>query len=865
MRGTLTPTKITAWLDCAHYLTLSDRLAAGSISKDDLGSAGSMARMLMDKGIVHEQHLLDAYRLQGLDVFDAGDLRSRHMSFEEWVEQCEGVLTAGHDVVFQMPFTHNGMRGVADFLERFDDRTGAPAYEPVDAKLARNEAKPGHVLQLCFYADAIEEQTGHRPIDVHVALGSGRRESVRLASVDAYWRRLRGQLDTALAAGPVADTRPQPCAHCDFCEFQPVCDQQWRDEDSLVFVANLRADDRSALETAEVITMRQLSSIEHPVEEIEQARLRRAVEQAGLQVESRNAPDDPPAFRVLEIDPNAVEPVGFALLPEPSEGDVFLDFEGHPFWKPDAELFFLFGLIEADPSGPGGWSFRKWWAHSKEEERDAAGALIAYLVERRERFPDMHVYHYNHTERSGLERLTDQHVSEVDLDVLIQTGAFVDLYRVVLGAVQIGAESYSLKEAEKLTGYVRVAGIEKGAGAVVEYEKWMGDGDDSRLEQIRAYNDDDVRATRGVRDWLVAQRPDGISWRSSVFDRPEADMELDDRVRRLHEFPPGSTEYLMGDLLGYWRREKRAVSAQVFLQATAELATQSKSPGTVCGLSVVDLETAVSARTYRALSWKRATLQYPEQEISTEICADSKLVEVGADGTWSFFEVLVVDQDLRTIEVKWPKDRDEDDHPSVLVEYDWVTEGAKSTALASVADALLSRGSNSVAHALLTRSLPTFVDGAGPAGGAFSTELEDILSWSMELDQTVVPIQGPPGTGKTYTGSHIIRNLAKNRLRVGVTAMSHGAIENLVEAVVDRYEEAGDAGSLRLVQKTKDGTTGLNHITATGSNSLAASSEFDVTAGTTWMFANDKLRDNPVDVLVVDEAGQLALADLAGC
>ena len=34
------------------------------------------------------------------------------------------------------------------------------SYEPVDAKLARVEAKPGHVLQLCFYADAIEAVTG---------------------------------------------------------------------------------------------------------------------------------------------------------------------------------------------------------------------------------------------------------------------------------------------------------------------------------------------------------------------------------------------------------------------------------------------------------------------------------------------------------------------------------------------------------------------------------------------------------------------------------------------------------------------------------------------------------------------------------
>ena len=40
----------------------------------------------------------------------------------------------------------------------------------------------------------------------------------------------------------------------------------------------------------------------------------------------------------------------------------------------------------------------------------------------------MHVYHYNHTERSALERLARDHViGEAALDELVQTGLFVDL------------------------------------------------------------------------------------------------------------------------------------------------------------------------------------------------------------------------------------------------------------------------------------------------------------------------------------------------------------------------------------------------------------------------------------------------------
>ena len=131
---------------------------------------------------------------------------------------------AGWDVIYQMPFVHDGMRGIADFVVRVEDpETGAVSYEPVDAKLARVEAKPGHVLQLCFYADAIEALTGVRPRRMHLWLGSGHVEPLTVDEFSPYWRRLRGQLARALAAGPVEGTVPEPCPHCTFCEFFDLC------------------------------------------------------------------------------------------------------------------------------------------------------------------------------------------------------------------------------------------------------------------------------------------------------------------------------------------------------------------------------------------------------------------------------------------------------------------------------------------------------------------------------------------------------------------------------------------------------------------------------------------------------------------
>ena len=70
----------------------------------------------------------------------------------------------------------------------------------MDAKLARIDAKPGHILQLCFYADAIEQMTGRRPRRMHLWLGSGRLETLDVAAFAPYWRRIRTQLASVLAS-----------------------------------------------------------------------------------------------------------------------------------------------------------------------------------------------------------------------------------------------------------------------------------------------------------------------------------------------------------------------------------------------------------------------------------------------------------------------------------------------------------------------------------------------------------------------------------------------------------------------------------------------------------------------------------------
>ena len=251
-------------------------------------------------------------------------------------------------MIYQMPFIHGGVRAVADFLERVDLPDGRIGNEPVDAKLTRVDAKPGHVLQLCFYADAINTLTGIDPEHMHILLGNKNRQTSRVNEFRPYWRRLRGQLTTALDAGPEASTTPEKCAHCEFCEFYPLCDKQWRDDDSLTFIPGIRRAERDALDVSGVAKLAELAEFTANVAGIRPQRQTWLVRQAALQVQARLAGDDELPHELIEVGDDARLGHGLELMPLPDDGDVFLDFEGHPFWHPDTSLFFLFGLIERD-------------------------------------------------------------------------------------------------------------------------------------------------------------------------------------------------------------------------------------------------------------------------------------------------------------------------------------------------------------------------------------------------------------------------------------------------------------------------------------------------------------------------------------
>jgi uncharacterized protein len=110
----------------------------------------------------------------------------------------------------------------------------------------------------------------------------------------------------------------------------------------------------------------------------------------------------------------------------------------------------------------------------------------------------------------------------------------------------------------------------------------------------------------------------------------------------------------------------------------------------------------------------------------------------------------------------------------------------------------------------------------------------------------------------------MIRELVRSGRQVGVTANSHKVIRKLLSEVLKDADFPIRAGHLARAEDVEE-TTEPGPILALASNDEASEAllagTVDVLGGTAWMWARPEFVD-AVDVLFVDEAGQMSLANV---
>jgi uncharacterized protein len=890
---------------CRHLTRLDLAHARRQTSPFKVWDLGFQA--LVERGGVHEQAVLQEFRNRGLVILD---LTTDEDHRPDGATATTRAIGDRVDVIYQGTLLSNDRLGLPDFLVRTDvlSAGGDPElYEVVDAKLARS-AKARALLQTAFYSRLLASLQARPPRLMHLALGDGRFESFRVDDFAAYERQVERMLDRFVADDPgtypLVDTYPEPAEHCAVCRWRFDCVRRRRDDDDLSLVASMTSRQRLLLKREGLATRRGLACLPTPPThpKLGKASLQRAHRQAQLQVEREDTGGLPHELREAERhdDGAPVMDRGLLALPEPTEGDLFFDIEGARFYSEDSSemgLQYLFGVVDTAETDDGRPSYHAIWAFDRSDEKRAFEEIVDFFAERLARNPHLHVYHYNHYEPTSLDHLTELHqtreevlgrlmgrfaIREDEIDQMLRGRMFVDLYRVVRQGVLCGVESYSIKRLEDYYGFSRDVPLNEVNEQMLGFEQRLDEGTAREAVEaqrtIQGYNEDDCRSTFELRGWLERLRVELVA--TLGFDPgrpvpPELEEEpRDPEVGRLWDGlmssvpgePAERTEEeaaraLIADLLEFHRRDAKPQWWAYFHRKSLTDEDLLGQRDAIAGL-VFEADDGPITKQSNALRYS-----FPLQEHGF-IAGEGAEDPVSGLG----WEIHDLDTAGGQLWLKRSSRRKDAPHPTSLIEpRPEFSKGLHARRVRELGDRIIALGRRDwprgPAIDLLLRRRPNVGDGgAGPLASGHDA-VEEAVELALGLSSSCLPIQGPPGSGKTHVGAHQAVALVGAGKKVGITAMSHAVIANLLRRIDEVARDAGHsiaigqkpgAGSEWRAAVVRDELVANNNAEAAG---LLTSGQAHVMGGTTWVWASDELQGS-VDVLIVDEASQMPLADV---
>jgi predicted RecB family nuclease len=919
-RPVYSATDLVGHLACEHLTALERAALARLVTRPHV--VDRELDVIRRRGVRHEEHYLADLRDEGRSVvtIERHDEETRGARIDRQAAETIDAMRAGADVIYQATFFDGHWLGYADFLLRVDEPSNPSAwgpwhYEVADTKLARH-VKAGAILQICSYVEQLTRLQGVQPKRLHVVLGgsAGGKVTLRVDDYMAYYRTAKRRFEATVDGAPPAwppRSYPEPVEHCGVCRWAVTCRDRRRADDHLSLVAGISGRQRTALVERGIDTVVQLATSPTPIQppiDGNPASLERVREQARIQVEGRATA--PKLLYELFVPPPGEEiprERGLGILPPPHFGDLFLDLEGDPFAFDDG-IDYLFGVLDTTGAFTPFWSFDPDGSGdiTLAGEKAAFERLMDFLTAQLARHPNMHVYHYAPYEPTALKRLMGRHATREDaVDRLLRGGVLVDLYRAVGQGLRASVESYSIKRLEPLYGFERSEGLRDAGSSIVEFEEWLelGDGDrpaSSILASIEAYNRDDVASTLALRDWLEERRGELAILTGQEVPRPAAASpdappeltEADQRVQGVADAltagvppdvvdrsPTEQAQWLLAQLLSWHRREAKVAFWEFFDRMGKDEVGMVQDRTMLGPLEVIGPIGAPWKPTPRAKLRQTWRYRYPPQDFdigTRDDLYDPALYRDQPDARWSAWKVggrvHEINEREHTVDLTWWTDVTPR-HPEALNPLNIIGDKDQRAALLRLGEWVAEHGIDApgpwrAGRDLLLRRAPRAGQLTGaPLRTVGETELDAARRLVVAIDESTLAIQGPPGSGKTYTGARMIVRLLAAGRTVGISATSHKVISNFLRNVLEAAGESSEAVDVRAVQKVSDGVEGVDDPLLTVSNdngvvrSGLADGTFNLAAGTAWLWSSDKSEDL-LDVLFVDEAGQISLANV---
>lgn len=483
-----TPTDLVSLSRCAHRVRL-DRV--GDLT--ERVSASAFLELLWEGGREHEEDVVDGLGIEEAP-FDAEPAVR--------IAATKALMAEGRPLIYHGLLQSGSLVGEPDILQRIEQPSnlGSFAYLPVEIKNAGafengdpEKPKEPYLFQLCAYAELLEAAQGWRPTTGKIIDGNGDWQDLNIGRFRPIYELERARLVDVLRGKE--KTRPGWKAACQLCVWQEHCWKVLTARDDVTTVAGIGESHRERLWSAGVYTVALLADVDPEslakTKGIKKARAIAWTRQARAQKSGKAeilAPWTPP-----QVDFE----VSYDIEDFPPDPFVYL--HGLLVRRSSAARFGSAGFSEGDfgsfepvcaelPGDDEAGVWRRFLA--KVEEIDGRGSYAVYV--------------YSHHEHSALARLAGVYGGSEALTRFLRH--FVDLYDVVRDSVVFPSDGRGLKSLARWIGFEWRDDDPGGAQSMAWWARYFDDPKKNRQlrDRLLAYNEDDVRATFVLRDWLEA-------------------------------------------------------------------------------------------------------------------------------------------------------------------------------------------------------------------------------------------------------------------------------------------------------------------------------------------------------------------------
>ena len=417
---------------------------------------------------------------QGVQCITRGTLS---LSYARWQSALENSI-----------FTHLSLNSRTDWLSKIifsaapsllvkqpgESRFGNWEYIPVNIKLGR-KAKPEYKLIAAFHAQILSIIQEKVPKRSQLILKDHNEHYVNLD----HW--LTKMQDIVAECLVMLANRQEPEVfisrqRCNLCNWHSYCYGVAQSTKHLSLVPGVTPKRYEYLQQLGINTIESLIAVpETNISEMLGEDIARQLKQQAAAI----------------ADDRAVVRSSFDLIntqPIPSGAiELYFDIEA----EPERQTDYLLGVLLVDRAA----NTEKFYAFLAEKLEDE-GKIWQEFLDFIALYPDAPIFHYSEYEVDTIKRLARLYGTPKAQrkEVLSR---LVDLHLWVTEAVIFPVESYSLKALANWIGFYWRETTGSGDQSVCWYDQWLNTQDRSLLDLILSYNEDDCRATRYLKDWLL--------------------------------------------------------------------------------------------------------------------------------------------------------------------------------------------------------------------------------------------------------------------------------------------------------------------------------------------------------------------------